>query len=444
MAASFPKPGKAGHELLIKAGAEGQIVCLGAQYGVASRLAGKGFLRRDPARRAATEGSLWNLTDRGREYLTSVGEIAVAVAAKADVPALAAKSGRAAQLLRDGDVMAARMLASGVYDEAQAAGRFASRFKARESLDACRRIQADALLIESRAMIRIAEEVDTAQDEGRVLKGRPKSISDENTFRLDDVGLTAQQVHAARKLAKAEKKQPGIVERAIQERLRAGLEPTRANLKSAIGAKTATREERGHNLYETPPEAMFALLAMERFSKLVAEPACGRGAISRALEAAGHDVILADIVDYGTADRDGTLQFVGDFMQGGRFCPDEYDIVTNPPYGDEMNAFMAHALRVHRPRKMALLLNWNAYGGYEDEDRNFVFEDMRPARVYMFKHRLPMMHRDGWDGAKASSSMNTAWFVWERQADGSYGQQTVLNRVDWADYMPAVAESEAA
>lgn len=39
----------------------------------------------------------------------------------------------------------------------------------------------------------------------------------------------------------------------------------------------------------------------------------------------------------------------------------------------------------------------------------------------MFTRRLPMMHRDGWSGNKASSQMNTAWFMWERNDDGSYG-----------------------
>ncbi len=30
--------------------------------------------------------------------------------------------------------------------------------------------------------------------------------------------------------------------------------------------------------------------------------------------------------------------------------------------------------------------------------------------------------------------MNTAWFVWERRADGSYGDETVSRRVDWKDF----------
>jgi hypothetical protein len=72
-------------------------------------------------------------------------------------------------------------------------------------------------------------------------------------------------------------------------------------------------------------------------------------------------------------------------------------------------------------------------------------EECPPSRILAFSRRLPMMHRDGWDGPKASSQMNTAWFIWERQGDGSYGDTTILRRVDWADYVAAAApESEAA
>jgi hypothetical protein len=46
-----------------------------------------------------------------------------------------------------------------------------------------------------------------------------------------------------------------------------------------------------------------------------------------------------------------------------------------------------------------------------------------------------MMHRDGWDGPKAQSRMNTAWFVWERNELGDYGDQTVIRRVDWKSFI---------
>jgi hypothetical protein len=35
--------------------------------------------------------------------------------------------------------------------------------------------------------------------------------------------------------------------------------------------------------------------------------------------------------------------------------------------------------------------------------------------------------------------MNTAWFVWELQEDGTYGDTTIIKRVDWKDFEEAEA-----
>jgi hypothetical protein len=51
--------------------------------------------------------------------------------------------------------------------------------------------------------------------------------------------------------------------------------------------------------YPTPPEAVRALLSVEKFDGPVWEPACGNGAISRELAAAGHEVVSTDLQDYG-------------------------------------------------------------------------------------------------------------------------------------------------
>lgn len=360
-----------------------------------------------------------------------------------DTSDIAAVVERARALLDDGDVIAARLLAAGAYDQAKAAAGFAARFGAAERLvEKSRRLQGDALLIEARAKVRIADEYDAAQERGEVARhggDRKTKIHDDKheAVTVSELGLSPREIHDARKLRDAERGSPGIVERAIQARLEAGLEPSRASLRNNIGTKTATREERGDNFYETPIEATRALLALESFHLEIWEPACGKGAISRVLEDAGYDVFLSDLVDRGTADRHGAVQHVGDFRQIDRDgtaavgMDQPCDIVTNPPYGEALNSFVAHALRVHRPRKMALLLNLNFLCGFEDAERCFSMDANPPARVHVFTRRLPMMHRDGWDGPKAQSSMNTAWFVWEADAGGIYRGPTVLNRVDW-------------
>lgn len=359
-----------------------------------------------------------------------------APAAISDASDIAAIVLRARALLDDGDVLAARMLAAGAYDQAKAAAGYAQRFGAAERLvGKARQLQGDSLLIETRAKIQISKEYDAAQASGEVAsRGRPKNLPDGNVISQREIGLTAKEIHEARKLAAAEDQAPGIVERAIAARLEAGLEPSRASLRANIGTKTATKEDRGHNLYETPIEAMRTLLALERFHSLpgLLEPACGKGAILRPLEDAGYEVAIADLVDYGTVTRHGECQSVGDFLETtdstGR------DIVGNPPYGDVLNKFIAHALRVHRPRKMALLLNLNFLCGFDDSERCFAMDENPPSRVIVFSRRLPMMHRDGWEGPRASSSMNTAWFVWELDRHGRYSGPAALSRVDWKDF----------
>lgn len=348
----------------------------------------------------------------------------------AELPAIVE---RARALLDAGDVAAARLLAGEAYARSKRAAKLArrggERFAAAEQLIAkAHRLQGEALLIEARAKIRLADEWDAAEQAGHTLKGRPKSVPDGNAFSAAEAGLSRKEIHDARKLRDAERASPGIIEQAIAGRLEAKLEPSRAAVSRGIGTRSAPKAERGLDFYRTAPEAVWALLALESFSPVIWEPACGDGAISRELERAGHDLVLSDIADRGCADRHGECQAVTDFLQtdrewlaGQAFDGADHgdgtnlgiDIVTNPPFG-LINGFVAHALRVHRPAKLALLLNLNAVCGADDSDRNFWLDECPPARIHVFSRRLPMMHRDGWDGPRSGSQMNTAWFVWER------------------------------
>ncbi|MBZ7921639.1 SAM-dependent methyltransferase [Ensifer adhaerens] len=425
------------------------------EQNAARKLNGKGIIRRD-----MKDGFLWyaaadrapseeggeggpDAPETGVDRLPQVVEATEIAVPRHDASDLLATVERARKLLDDGDVIAARMLASVAYDQAKLVAQYGERFKAAEKLvSKARQMQADALLIETRAKIGIARQWDAATEAGQTLKGRPKSVPNENAFTAAEAGLTRKEIHEARKLAAAEERAPGIVERAIQARIEAGLEPSRANLRAAVGTSSAPKEDRGNNLYETPIEAMHTLIALEQFASVVLDPSCGRGASSRPLEDVGYTVSLADIEDYGTADQFGEVQRVEDFLTSVAL-DGHPDIVTNPPYGALLNRFVAHALRVHRPRKMALLLNLNFLCGFDDDDRNFAMDENPPSRVLVFKRRLPMMHRDGWDGPEATSRMNTAWFIWEMNEAGEYVGPTEIRRVDWMDYMPA-EQAEAA
>lgn len=97
------------------------------------------------------------------------------------------------------------------------------------------------------------------------------------------------------------------------------------------------------DFYPTPPEAVRALLAMETFRNPIWEPACGDGAISNELAAAGYDVTSTDLADrgFGTAGVDFLLEKI----------PRGRTIITNPPYGRGM------AFTERTGGEVAMLLN---------------------------------------------------------------------------------------
>lgn len=175
--------------------------------------------------------------------------------------------------------------------------------------------------------------------------------------------------------------------------------------------------ERGHDLYETPEVAVRALLKVEALPPEIWEPSCGRGAISKVLQSAGHIVHSTDIEDYG-------------FGVGGRDffletkAPPGFDcIVTNPPF-KLASKYAAHALTLV-PR-VALLLR---LAFLEGVGRSPIMEGGALARVHVFKNRLPMMHRDGWpaDQRIKSGAVAFAWFVWDKSHSGD----TALRRISW-------------
>ncbi len=175
--------------------------------------------------------------------------------------------------------------------------------------------------------------------------------------------------------------------------------------------------DRGDDLYETPPVAVEALLRVERLPYRLWEPACGRGKIVNVLRAAGHQTLGSDLVDYG----DPTHFYGRDFLMEHK-APDGCEaIVTNPPF-KLAHQFVAHALKLCPKVVMLLRLAF-----LESERRRDILDNGMLARVYVFRLRLPMMHRDNWAGPKTNSGMAFAWFVWDREHNGP----TELHRISW-------------
>lgn len=171
--------------------------------------------------------------------------------------------------------------------------------------------------------------------------------------------------------------------------------------------------ERLNDLYETPPEAVEALLKVEPLPQRIWEPACGRGAIVKVLEKYGHEVYATDLVDYG-ADYLHGIDFLR-FGQRGCEC-----IVTNPPF-KLADQFVRHAIKLCP--KVVMLLRLAFLEGAKRSD----IIDTHLSRVWLFRNRLPRMHREGWDGPKSTSTIAFGWFVFERGWTGP----TELCRITW-------------
>lgn len=92
---------------------------------------------------------------------------------------------------------------------------------------------------------------------------------------------------------------------------------------SAINSRYPKRA--AYEFYPTPPEATRALMSVESFEGDIWEPACGDGAISKVLEAAGYQVVSTDLIDrgYGVGGHN--------FLKSDN--PLAKNIITNPPYG---------------------------------------------------------------------------------------------------------------
>lgn len=180
------------------------------------------------------------------------------------LPALVDRAASALSGARDAaEVLEARELAGLAYDAAKRAGRLARAKDAHDTLIAAAyRAQADALEIESEAKRRLADEYDAAQERGEAARGRPKSVGDDDTFQATatDLGLRRDQIHEARTFRDAERADPGITRRTLNEHVERGEEPTKAALRKAVveAARQGYRPNGNSNknpIYETPTQA---------------------------------------------------------------------------------------------------------------------------------------------------------------------------------------------
>lgn len=160
------------------------------------------------------------------------------------------------------EVLEAREVAGLAYDVAKRAARLQRAKSAHDDLvAAAHRAQAHALEIEARAKRRLADEYDAAQARGEVASdGRPKTVGNVNGIPATsaDLGLRRDEIHEARQIRDAEAADPGVVRRALDDRLERGEEPTRAALRKMVvdaamrGLRPQRSASRRNPLYVPP------------------------------------------------------------------------------------------------------------------------------------------------------------------------------------------------
>jgi len=159
------------------------------------------------------------------------------------------------------------------------------------------------------------------------------------------------------------------------------------------------------DFYPTPPDGTQKLLAVESFRGSIWEPACGDGAMSRELEAAGFDVLSTDLIDrgYGTSGID--------FLMYSQTRAN--NIITNPPF-KHAEEFARLALE-RCDCKVALLcrLSW-----LEGSKRRKFFTETPFARVWVFSKRLRIQRARQAQKSDNSGMIAFAWFVWEHGHEG--------------------------
>ena len=189
-------------------------------------------------------------------------------------------------------------------------------------------------------------------------------------------------------------------------------------------------EARGLQLYETAPVATRALLAHQPLPHGLWEPHCGKGALADLLFDAGHAVYCSDIVDRGYPQQSST----GSFLRSTG-CPQGVDgIVMNPPFAWAAQ-HIRHALMIC-PYVVALLrLSFLEAGNDITEAgraRLWCLDQGHLARVFVFRNRLPLMHRDGWSGKRTTNMVPFAWYIFDADHVGA----TTIERISWIDSTP--------
>jgi hypothetical protein len=171
------------------------------------------------------------------------------------------------------------------------------------------------------------------------------------------------------------------------------------------------------DFYATPARAIEAFVKVKHdlfAGRIVAEPACGDGAICRVIAPHVRQLVSTDIHAYEGYDPDTLVDFLkvrdlDDYAEQAGAKPT--GMITNPPYGDLAEAFAWKAIAVMEPVGgwCALLCRheWDAAKG-----RAPLFD--HPA----FAAKITLRFRPRWiEGTTGAPRFSYAWYLWDWSKD---------------------------
>lgn len=190
----------------------------------------------------------------------------------------------------------------------------------------------------------------------------------------------------------------------------AALHPDGTGRSTMYGESGFARREA--DAYFTEPWVTACLAGRVSFRGRVWEPACGRGDMSKALQAQSYDVFSTDVRDWGA-----DVQYLKDFLTHLEVPAGCESIVTNPPY-DAAESFIQHALNLTEPvQGMVAMLLRNEFDCARGHRRFFHDHPAFACRLTLTKRpRWAWWETDRKD--KAAPRHNFMWAIWDWQNRG--------------------------
>jgi hypothetical protein len=186
-------------------------------------------------------------------------------------------------------------------------------------------------------------------------------------------------------------------------------------------------ERNDNDLYPTPQENVDCVAHFILFAKrIVWEPACGLGHISKRIAPLCAKVFSTDLIE-----RDFGIGGI-DFLKANTMPPGTTDIVTNPPFADLAEQFIRKALELTKPvgGRVAMFLR-NEYDMVSTE-RDDLFEG-HPA----YAMKICVTKRPRWiEGSKGAPRHSYAWYIWDWSKPA--GQDPVIRYIHPKNAHPLV------